>query len=38
MPELPEVEVLRRSLKTKLKFLKIIRIKIYNRNLRYKIP
>ena len=38
MPELPEVEVLKRSLQKKLRFRKIIRIKIYNRNLRYKVP
>ena len=38
MPELPEVEVLKRSLKKKILFQKIKRIKIYNRNLRYKIP
>jgi formamidopyrimidine-DNA glycosylase len=38
MPELPEVEVLKRSLQKKLRFCKIIRIKIYNRNLRYKVP
>ena len=38
MPELPEVEVLKRSLQKKIRFCKIIRIKIYNRNLRYKVP
>ena len=38
MPELPEVEVLKRSLQKKIRFRKIIRIKIYNRNLRYKVP
>ena len=38
MPELPEVEVLKRSLQKKLRFCKNIRIKIYNRNLRYKVP
>ena len=38
MPELPEVEVLKRSLQKKIRFSKIIRIKIYNRNLRYKVP
>ena len=38
MPELPEVEVLKRSLQKKIRFHKIIRIKIYNRNLRYKVP
>ena len=38
MPELPEVEILKRSLQKKIRFCKIIRIKIYNRNLRYKVP
>ncbi len=38
MPELPEVEVLKRSLQKKIRFSKIIGIRIYNRNLRYKIP
>ena len=38
MPELPEVEVLKRSLQKKIRFLKIIRIRINNRNLRYKVP
>jgi len=38
MPELPEVEVLKRSLKKKIRFCKITRVKIYNRNLRYKVP
>ena len=38
MPELPEVEILKRSLQKKIKFHKIIRVKIYNGNLRYKVP
>ena len=38
MPELPEVEVLKRSIQKKIRFRKIIGIKIYNRNLRYKVP
>ena len=38
MPELPEVEVLKQSLKKKIRFHKIIGIKVYNRNLRYKVP
>ena len=38
MPELPEVEVLKRSLQKKIRFCKITRVKIYNRNLRYKVP
>ena len=36
MPELPEIEVLKRSLKKKLKFQRILKIKVYNKNLRYK--
>ena len=38
MPELPEVEVLKRSLQKKIRLRKIIKIKVYNRNLRYKVP
>ena len=38
MPELPEVEILKRSLQKKIRFSKITRVKVYNRNLRYKIP
>ena len=38
MPELPEVEILKRSLKKKIRFRRIIGIRIYNRNLRYKVP
>ena len=38
MPELPEVEVLKRSLQKKIRFHKILKIKVYNRNLRYKVP
>ena len=38
MPELPEVEVLKESLKKNIRFKKIIRIKVNNRNLRYKVP
>ena len=38
MPELPEVEVLKRSLSKNIKSKKIIKIKINNPNLRYKIP
>ena len=37
MPELPEVEVVRRSLQSFIKGLKIKKISIFNRNLRYKI-
>ncbi len=38
MPELPEVEILKRSLKKKIKFCKVAKIKIHNANLRYKVP
>ena len=38
MPELPEVEIVRRSLFKMINKAKIIDIKIKNRNLRYKIP
>ena len=37
MPELPEVEIVKRSLFKKIKGIKIIDIKIFNKNLRYKI-
>ena len=38
MPELPEVEVVTRSLKKTIKNRKIINITVNNRNLRFKIP
>ena len=38
MPELPEIEILRRSLKKNIKLAKIVKIKINNVNLRYKVP
>jgi formamidopyrimidine-DNA glycosylase len=38
MPELPEIEVIKKSLDKMLINAKIIKIKINNRNLRYKIP
>ena len=38
MPELPEVEIVKRSLFKMINKAKIIDIKIYNKNLRYKIP
>ena len=38
MPELPEVEIVKRSLLKMINKAKIIDIKIKNRNLRYKIP
>ena len=38
MPELPEVEILKRSLNKNIKFAQISEVKINNANLRYKIP
>ena len=38
MPELPEVEIVRRSLNKKIKQKKVKKVIIRNRNLRYKIP
>jgi len=38
MPELPEIEIVKRSLFKMINEAKIIDIKIYNKNLRYKIP
>ncbi len=38
MPELPEVEVVTRSLKKSIKNRKIIKITVNNRNLRFKLP
>jgi len=38
MPELPEIEIVKRSLVKKINKAKIINVKINNRNLRYKIP
>ena len=38
MPELPEIEIVKRSLRKKINKAKIINIKIYNNNLRYQIP
>jgi len=38
MPELPEVEIVKRSLSKSVNKAKILQIKIYNRNLRYKLP
>ena len=38
MPELPEIEIVKRSLFKMINKAKIIDIKIYNKNLRYKIP
>ena len=38
MPELPEIEIVKRSLFKKVNKAKIINVKINNKNLRYKIP
>jgi len=38
MPELPEVEVVKQSLDRKIKFQKINKVVIRNRNLRFKVP
>ena len=38
MPELPEIEIVKRSLYKKINKAKIVNMKIVNRNLRYKIP
>ena len=38
MPELPEVEVVRQSLNKKIKQKKVKKVKIRNKNLRFKIP
>ena len=38
MPELPEIEIVKRSLFKKINKAKIINVKINNKNLRYKIP
>ena len=38
MPELPEIEIVKRSLFKMISKAKIINIKINNKNLRYKIP
>tara|TARA_B100000902_G_scaffold385291_1_gene426461 strand:+ start:1341 stop:2204 length:864 start_codon:yes stop_codon:yes gene_type:complete len=38
MPELPEVEIIRRSLNKKIKQKKVQKVLIRNRNLRFKIP
>ena len=37
MPELPEVEIVKRSLKNKVNYKRIKKIIISNRNLRFKI-
>ena len=37
MPELPEVEIVKQSLKNKIKFKKIKKVTVRNRNLRFKL-
>ena len=37
MPELPEIEIVKRSLFKKINKAKIVNVKINNKNLRYKI-
>ena len=37
MPELPEVEIVKQSLKKKIKDKKIIKVIVRNRNLRFKL-
>ena len=37
MPELPEVEIVKLSLKKTIKSKKILKVKVNNRNLRFKI-
>ena len=38
MPELPEIEIVKRSLFKMVNKAKIVNVKINNKNLRYKIP
>ena len=38
MPELPEIEIVKRSLSKMINKSKIIGVKINNKNLRYKLP
>ena len=38
MPELPEVEVVKQSLDKKIKFQKIHKVLVRNRNLRFRVP
>tara|TARA_Y100000590_G_scaffold417576_1_gene517467 strand:+ start:1341 stop:2201 length:861 start_codon:yes stop_codon:yes gene_type:complete len=38
MPELPEVEIIKQSLDRKIKFKKINKVLVRNRNLRFKVP
>ena len=37
MPELPEVEIVKRSLQKSVYLRKILKVKVNNRNLRYKV-
>ena len=38
MPELPEIEIVKRSLNKMINYAKIINVKVKNKNLRYKLP
>ena len=38
MPELPEVEIVKQSLKKKIKLKKIKKVIVKNRNLRFRLP
>ena len=38
MPELPEVEIVKQSLKSAIKYKKLSKVIVKNRNLRFKIP
>ena len=38
MPELPEIEIVKRSLNKMINCAKIINVKVKNKNLRYKLP
>ena len=38
MPELPEIEIVKRSLSKMINYAKIINVKVKNKNLRYRLP
>ena len=38
MPELPEVEIVKQSLKSAIKYKKLSKVIVKNRNLRFKVP
>ena len=38
MPELPEVEIVKQSLKNAIKYKKLSKVIVKNRNLRFKVP